>query len=124
MSRTSRSPGFLPPSTLTTGSREGCGPQGGGRLARMAWTETAKAIVIMPSHILKQVIMTWYVVNGEGIRSSSAKHQTRLATEKALVSAALKEEHGDLAQVEVDEMPAEKFVKVCKWLRLWQLNVA
>ena len=39
-------------------------------------------------------------------------------------SAALKEEHSDLAQVEIDEMPAEKLVKVCKWLRVWQLNVS
>ena len=114
MSRSSRSPGFLPPSTLTTGNREGSRPQGGGRLARTAWTDTATAIVIMPSHILKQAIMTWCVLNGDGIRSSSAKRQTRLATEKALDSAALKEEHGDLAQLEVDEMPAEKFVKVRK----------
>ena len=111
MWRNSRSPGLLPPSTRTTGSREECGPQGGARLARLGWTVTATAIVIKQSHILKQVIMTQYVLYGEGIKSSSEKRHIRLATENASDSSALEEEHGHLAEVEVDEMPAEKLVK-------------
>ena len=75
------------------------------------WTVTATAIVIMQSHILKHVIITRYMLYDEEIKSSSAKRQSRLAMEKSSDSSALEEEHGHLAEVEVDEMPAEKLVK-------------